>query len=156
MTMNKTLPEMFRLSVERFPEIPALMGSVKGRYQSITYRQMAEKVRSFGRGLIALGMQDRDHVALLSENRPEWAIADIAFAHIGAVNVAIFPNIPTSQVEYIISDSGTKLIVVSDLCQLKKTLDIQTTKKDLVIISKETPPDGNKNNRTYEEVSRHG
>ncbi|MGD9579124.1 MAG: long-chain fatty acid--CoA ligase [Syntrophorhabdus sp.] len=156
MTMNKTLPEMFRLSVERFPEIPALMGSVKGRYQSITYRQMAEKVRSFGRGLIALGMQDRDHVALLSENRPEWAIADIAFAHIGAVNVAIFPNIPTSQVEYIISDSGTKLIVVSDLCQLKKTLDIQTTKKDLVIISMETPPDGIKNIRTFDEVSRLG
>ena len=156
MTMCKTLPEMFRLSVEKFPEIPALMGSVKGKYKSITYLQMSKKIRSFGMGLIALGVQDKNHVALLSENRPEWAIADIALAHIGAVNVAIFPNIPTNQVECIISDSGTKLIIVSDLSQLKKALDIQITKKDLIIISMETPPDGIKNIMTFDEVSQLG
>jgi len=54
--IGKTLPEMFHRSVERFPDTPALMGSVKGKYQSVTYRQMTEKVRSFGKGLIALGV----------------------------------------------------------------------------------------------------
>jgi long-chain acyl-CoA synthetase len=157
-TMNKgkTLPEMFRMSVEKFPDVPALMGSVKGRYQSITYRQMAEKVRSFGKGLIALGVQDRDHVALLSENRPEWAIADIALAHVGAVNVAVFPTIPIGQAEHIISDSGAKIIVVSDLSQLEKALEIQNRNKLLSIISMETPPEGVKNIMTFDEVMQLG
>ncbi|MBP1735300.1 MAG: long-chain acyl-CoA synthetase [Deltaproteobacteria bacterium] len=154
--MSKTLPEMFRRSVDKFPDMPALMGSVKGRYQSITYRQMAEKVRNFGKGLIALGVQDRDHVALLSENRPEWAIADIALAHIGAVNVAVFPTIPTGQAEYIISDSGAKIIVVSDLSQLEKASEIQKRNKHLSIISMETPPDGVKNIMTFDEVMHLG
>jgi long-chain acyl-CoA synthetase len=154
--MNKTLPEMFRRSVDKFPDVPALMGSVKGRYRSITYRQMAENVRSFGRGLISLGLQDRDHVALLSENRPEWAIADIAFAHIGAVNVAVFPTIPVGQAEYIISDSGAKIIVASDLSQLKKALEIQNRNKHLSIISMETPPYGVNNIMTFDEVMQLG
>ena len=149
---GKTLPEMFHRTVEKFPEVPALVGSVQGRYHSITYRHMAEKVRSFGRGLLAIGVRSKDHVALLSENRPEWAIADMAFAHIGAVNVALFPNIPTGQVEYIISDAGAKIIVVSNRAQLKKALEIRNRNKHLRIISMETPPDGATDIVTYDGV----
>ncbi len=139
---GKTLPEMFHRTVERFPEVPALRGSARGAYQSITYRKMSEKVRNLGKGLIALGIAAKDHGALLSENRPEWAITDMALAHIGAVNVALFPSIPTSQVEFAIQDSHAKFIVVSDSTQLKKALEIRDRNKGLRIISMETPPSG--------------
>ena len=151
-TIAGTLTGMFRESVRKFPEIPALMGKAKGSYMPITYRQMALKVRSFGRGLIALGVQRKDHIALLSENRPEWAIADMTFAHIGAVNVGTFPNGPTNQVEYIISDSGSKVIVVSGLTQLKKAVEIRNRNKHLKIIAMEPPPDGTFDVVTFDEV----
>ena len=153
---GKTLPEMFQQSIKRFPEVQALAGSIKGRYQSITYRQMAERVRNFGKGLISLGIKNGDHGALLSENRPEWAIADMAFAHIGAVNIALFPNIPTGQVEYIISDSQATFIVVSDRAQLKKALEIREHNKNLKIISMEMPPDGATDIVTFDEITEIG
>jgi long-chain acyl-CoA synthetase len=151
-TMAGTLTDMFKESVRKFPEVPALMGKAKGSYMPITYRQMALKVRSFGRGLIALVVQRKDHIALLSENRPEWAIADMSFAHIGAVNVGTFPNSPTNQVEYIISDSGSKVIVVSGLTQLKKAVEIRNRNKHLKIIAMEPPPDGTVDVVTFDEV----
>lgn len=154
--MAQTLPEMFRMSVDRFPEVPALMGSVKGKYHSITYGQMAEMVRSLGRGLIALGIMRMDHVGLLSENLPEWAVTDMALAHIGAVNVAIFPSIPPGQVKCIISDSGAKIIVVSGLAQLKKALEIRKENKHLRIISMEIPPEGIEGVVTFDELRKLG
>jgi long-chain acyl-CoA synthetase len=151
-TMAGTLTGMFRESVHKFPELPALMEKAKGSYMPITYRQMALKVRSFGRGLIALGVQTKDHIALLSENRPEWAIADMSFAHIGAVNVGTFPNSPTNQVEYIISDSGSKVIVVSGLTQLKKAIEIRDRNRHLRIIAMEPPPYGTGDVVTFDKV----
>ena len=150
--IGKTLPQMFRYTIERFPDVPALMGKTKGSYMPITYRQMAMQVRSFGRGLIALGVQRKDHIALLSDNRPEWAIADMSFAHIGAVNVATFPNSPSNQAEYIISDSGSKVIVVSGLTQLKKAVEIRNRNKHLKIIAMDPPPDGTVDVVTFDEV----
>lgn len=147
---------MFQQSIKRFPEVQALAGSIKGKYQSITYLQMAERVRNFGKGLISLGIQSGAHGALLSENRPEWAIADMAFAHIGAVNVALFPNIPTGQVEYIISDSQATFIIVSDRAQLKKALEIREHNIKLKIISMEMPPDGATDIVTFDEITEIG
>lgn len=147
---------MFLRTVERFPEVPALRGSAKGTYQSITYRDMSEKVRNLGKGLIAMGVGTLDHCAILSENRPEWAITDMAFAHIGAVNVAIFPNIPAGQVEYIIRDSQAKLIVVSDGAQLRKAIEIRGRKKELKIIAMEKPPHGANDILAFEDVMETG
>jgi long-chain acyl-CoA synthetase len=150
--LGGTLTGMFQESVRKFPEVPALMGKAKGSYLSITYREMAQKVRSFGRGLIAVGVMSKDHVALLSENRPEWAITDISFAHIGAVNVATFPNSHTNQVDYIISDSESKVIVVSDQTQLKKAIEVRNRNKHLRIIAMEPPPDGTIDVMAFDEV----
>jgi long-chain acyl-CoA synthetase len=154
-TASGTLPAMFQKSVTRFPDTPALMGKVKGVYRSKTYRQMAQEVREVAKGLISLGVKSKDHVALLSENRPEWATSDMALAHIGAVNVASFPNIPASQVEYIISDSGSRLIVVSPT-QLKKALEIRDRNTKLRIIAMNTPPNDATDIMTLDEVKRLG
>ncbi|MEM0963865.1 MAG: long-chain fatty acid--CoA ligase, partial [Bacteroidota bacterium] len=61
-----------------------------------------------------------DRVAILSENRPEWAIADLAAQTIGAVTVALYTTVPASQVAFIVRDSGAKVLVVSTGLQLRK------------------------------------
>jgi long-chain acyl-CoA synthetase len=119
---------MFQESVKKFADYPAMLRKVNGRFRAITYREMGARVRMLATALLALGIGKGDPVAILSENRPEWAIADFATLHIGAVNVGIFPTIPASQVEYIVGDSGAKCLIVSDREQLGKAL---TTKKSL-------------------------
>lgn len=153
---RRTLVGMFQESVDSFPEVPALMGKTGGSYIPLTYRQMALKVRNFGRGLMALGIQQKDRIALLSVNRPEWAIADISFAHIGAINVATFPNSPKNLVEYIISDSGSKAIVISDLNHLKIAMEIRNRNKNLRIIAMEPLPHDASDILTFDEVIRLG
>src|SRR5204862_7297788 len=65
-------------------------------------------------GLAELGVRPGDRVAILSENRPEWAIADYACLMNGVTDVPIYPNLPSEQIAYILQDSGAVAIFVSN------------------------------------------
>ena len=133
--MVETLCQMFQESTRRFAEYPAMLRKVEKRFEPITYREMGVQVRKLATALLSLGIRKGDRVALLSENRPEWAIADFAILHIGAVNVGIFPTLPAGQVEYIVTDSGACCLIVSDQEQLTKALSIRKSLPALRIIS---------------------
>jgi long-chain acyl-CoA synthetase len=137
--MDETLCQMFQESVRKFADHPALLHKVNGRFQAVTYREMGTQVRRMVTAFLALGMRKRDRVALVSENRPEWAITDFAVLHIGAINVGIFPTIPAAQVEYIVADSGAGYLIVSDGEQLAKALTIKKNLPELRIISIDLP-----------------
>ena len=64
---------------------------------TLTYKEVAEQVKQVSLGLRALGVERGDRVALLSENRPEWVIADLAAQAAGAVTVPIYPTLPASK-----------------------------------------------------------
>jgi long-chain acyl-CoA synthetase len=72
-----------------------------------------------------LGIRDGDRVAILSENRPEWAIADYACLTARCTDVPIYPTLPARQIEYILRDSGAVALVVSSAAQLEKVLAIR-------------------------------
>ena len=98
----------------------------------------------FGKGLNALGVQKDDRIAILSENRPEWAITDFGTLKVGAVTVPMFSTLTAAQVGYILKDSGSKIICVSTEAQLKKVLSIRdvTTLEQIICfdpIEGETP-----------------
>jgi long-chain acyl-CoA synthetase len=76
-------------------------------------------------GLRELGIRDGDRVAILSENRPEWAIADYACLTARFTDVPIYPTLPARQIEYILRDSGAVALVVSSAAQLEKVLAIR-------------------------------
>jgi long-chain acyl-CoA synthetase len=133
--MVETLCQMFQESTRRFAEYPAMLRKVEKRFEPITYREMGVQVRKLATALLSLGIRKGDRVALLSENRPEWAIADFAILHIGAVNVGIFPTLPAGQVEYIVTDSGARCLIVSDREQLTKALSIRKSLPALRLIS---------------------
>ena len=133
--MVETLCQMFQESTRKFGEYPAMLRKVGKRFEPITYREMGVQVRRLVTALLSFGIKKGDRVALLSENRPEWAIADFAILHIGAVNVGIFPTLPAGQVEYIVSDSGAGCLIVSDQEQLAKALSIRKRVPALRIIS---------------------
>jgi long-chain acyl-CoA synthetase len=106
----------------RFPR-PDLIGRCQdGEVTYLGGREFLDQVRDFGLGLSALGMARDDRVALLSESRPEWLVADFAILTAGAVCVPIYPTLSAEQVAFILADSAATLAVVSNTTQLAKIL----------------------------------
>jgi len=91
-----------------------------GTWRSMSTKEFADQVRAFAGALRSAGIGPGDRVALLSYNRPEWAVADYGTLTAGAVNVPIYSTLPADQCEYILKDSGTKLVVVEDEEQFRK------------------------------------
>jgi long-chain acyl-CoA synthetase len=86
---------------------------------------VADQVQDLSLGLLELGLRPGDRVAILSENRPEWAIADYACLAARCTDVPIYPTLPARQVEYILRDSGAAAILVSTDAQLEKILAVR-------------------------------
>ncbi len=121
-----TLVSMFEQSVQSYGNKPALAHKPKGgTYQDISYAELGESADAFSKGLSALGVQKGDRVAILSDNRPEWAISDFGILKAGAVNVPMFSTLTAAQVAYILNDSGAKIICVSTKDQLEKVIAIR-------------------------------
>src|SRR5882724_5973843 len=97
----------------------------EGRWTELPYRGLAEQVQAASVGLRELGLRDGDRVAILSENRPEWAIADYACLAARCTDVPIYPTLPARQAEYILRDSGAVALFVSSPAQLEKALTIR-------------------------------
>ncbi len=116
-----TLISMFEAAVQQYNDKPALAHKPKGgTYEDISYAELDAAVAAFGKGLNALGVEKNDRVAILSENRPEWAITDFGSLKTGAVTVPMFSTLTAAQVGYILKDSGAKIICVSTEKQLEK------------------------------------
>ncbi len=82
-------------------------------------------MRALSLGLNGLGIQPGDRVAILSENRPEWAMADYAALCAGAWTVPIYPTLPASQIAPLLKDCAARAVFVSSLEQLGKILTIK-------------------------------
>ncbi|HEU4763975.1 MAG TPA: long-chain fatty acid--CoA ligase, partial [Gemmatimonadales bacterium] len=128
MPTPRTLNEIFFGAVERFADRPiAMRAKRQGTWTPLSYRELYARVRDLSFGLGALGLRHGDRVALLSENRPEWAIADYACLALGCADVAIYPTLPAKQIEYILNDSGAAAVIVSTPAQLAKITEIRAT-----------------------------
>ncbi len=104
---------------------------VDGKYVGMTYDELFSKVELFAHGLHALGLKQGDKVAILSENRPEWPIADIACLTLGLVDVPIFPTLTAKQIEYILINGDVSTVVLSNSYQLNKITRIKDAVKKL-------------------------
>ncbi|HEY1504579.1 MAG TPA: long-chain fatty acid--CoA ligase [Stellaceae bacterium] len=107
------LAAMFFDQARRFGDKAFLWAKRDGAYRPITWRAAATQVEGLARGLRALGLQRGDRVALVSENRPEWMIADLAIISAGGITV---PAYTTHQVEdhrYLLANSGARMAIVS-------------------------------------------
>jgi long-chain acyl-CoA synthetase len=91
----------------------ALNYKIGGEWININAEEFVARVRKVALGLVTLGIKAGDRVALLSENRPEWSITDLAILSIGAVNVPIYTTQAVEQVRFILSDSGARAIFIS-------------------------------------------
>ena len=123
-----TLTQLFYDAVERHGHKPqAVRCKPAGApWRSLTHAELLERVTRAGLALKRLGIRRGDRVAILSENRPGWLVADFACLAIGAIDVPIYPTLPAKQLVYILKDSGATAIFVSTAPQLAKILELRS------------------------------
>ncbi len=105
----------------------ALRAKRQDRWAEWSYRDFADQVQDLSVGLLELGVRAGDRVAILSENRPEWAVADYACLAARCTDVPVYPTLPARQAEYILRDSGTVAILVSSDAQLEKVSAVRAS-----------------------------
>jgi len=108
-----SVPGMCLSALGRHAKPDALNLKREGLWLHIPGRAIVERVRAVAMGLSALGVRKGDRVALLSENRPDWSVTDLAILSLGAVNVPIYTTQAPDQVRYILEDSGARVLFVS-------------------------------------------
>ena len=109
----QTLNELFNGAVDRFRDSEFLRFKRDGEWKSLTYGEVARRVRELALGLYSIGLRSGERVGIWSENRPEWNISDLASLAIGAVDVPIYATQTPAQVQYILTNSGARGVFVS-------------------------------------------
>ena len=115
-----------------------------GHWQPISSDQLYHRVRVLARVFLAWGAEKGSRIALVSENRWEWPVADFAALAIGAVDVPIYPTLTGEQIAALIQDAGCRIAVVSTRQQFDKLNAVrgQTSLERIVIMDSATPPEG--------------
>jgi len=127
-----TLVQLFFEAIDRYRKGDALRVYRDGAWHSISHDEIEARVRRIALALPVLGLGRGDRIAILSENRPEWALADFAVLCFGALDVPIYATLPADQIRYILQNAGARAIFVSTAEQLAKILEIRDELPDLV------------------------
>ena len=137
-----TLVDVFLHGLELNPDRKALTSRHDdGTWRSLTAGEAAERIRNISRFLLEGDLEPGDHVAILSNTRMEWALADWACIMSGLVVVTVYPTLPADQVLYILKDSEAKAVFVEDGDQLAKVLQVHDRLERLSRIFVIDPPE---------------
>jgi len=110
----KTLVNLFEEKASEYRDNPLLWEKQNDRYTSTSYGETLYKVHQFAAGLVNLGVQKGDRIALLSEGRNDWIISELGILYAGAINVPLSVKLDaTTELKFRLSHSGTKIIIVS-------------------------------------------
>src|SRR2546421_4282567 len=113
-----TLVHIYEGVARNHPKPDTLNYKRDGAWQSMSATEMLRPARSIALGLYSIGIRRGDRVALLSESRVEWVLADQGCLFAGAVGVPIYPTLTPAQVAYILKDSGARALFVSTPAKL--------------------------------------
>lgn len=125
MEIRETIPRQFLACVESYNRPDAFRYKQNGAWVDVSHKEMRERVHTLALALRSLNLAKTDRVAILSENRLEWAIADLGIQLAGGVTVPIYPTLIPSQVEYILRDADVRVLFVSSKAQVDKIVGMR-------------------------------
>lgn len=150
---EKTIAGIFHNRAEKYQFEPFLKHKKQGRYTAISWREMQKLVTKAGLGLISLGVKKNDILTIFSENCWQWLVADLATLSIGAADAPIYATNSGEESAYIINDSGSRFLFVSDQEHLDRILSVRTKIKGLKkIITFEPIQTGAKDIMSFDEL----
>lgn len=119
-----TFPKLLARNARVFPSKPALREKEFGIWQALSWQQYHDKVRDFSLGLVSLGFERGDKVAIIGNNRPEWVCAELAAQGAGGAGVGIYQDSNLNEVAFVIDHCDAKFVVAEDQEQVDKILDM--------------------------------
>ena len=139
-----TINDLFRRVVAAANPRAVLWQDEFGQWQPISSDQIYQRARALAQAFLGWGAQKGDRIALISENRWEWAVTDFATLAIGAVDVPIYPTLTGEQVAALVRDAGCRIAVVSTRQQFDKLNAVrgQTQLERILIMDSAAPPEG--------------
>ncbi|GAB2763141.1 AMP-dependent synthetase/ligase [Salinimicrobium soli] len=142
-TSNKLPSRLFdclTYQIENFPLPDMLAAKENGEWRKYSSKEVSEIVNQVSASLLKMGfsggdgsIEGKDKIGIISQNCPEWMMADMAIQQTGAVSVPVYPNITNSELQFILKDAGVKMIFVGDAALYKKLTEI---KDDLPALEK--------------------
>jgi long-chain acyl-CoA synthetase len=114
-----------RRAAEKYSDRPAVRHKTEEGWRDVSFGEVGEIVSEIGRGLIDLGIEPGDRVALLCNTRPEWTYADFAISSAGAVVVPIYPTNSPEECEWVAGNSGSRAVVCEDASQVAKIVAVR-------------------------------
>ncbi|MGQ0542726.1 MAG: AMP-dependent synthetase/ligase, partial [Blastocatellia bacterium] len=158
-TIPQTIPHFCIESFRRNNKKDALAFKIDEVWNYIAGPDVIERIRRTALGLSALGVKAGDRIAIISENRPEWSLTDIAILSLRAVNVPIYTTQAVEQIRYILEDSGAKMLFVSGKKLLKHAENaIQSVERleKLIFFDADAKPENDSRALTLAEVESKG
>ena len=123
---NYTVPKMLKATSEQFPEVVGQMKRIKnGQFEPVLYREEYQYGLDFGAALLSIGVQRRDPIGLISDNRAEWLYVDFGIMNIGAVDVPRGCDATPIDLEKILSITEAKYVVAENNSQVTKILSLK-------------------------------
>src|SRR3954471_4970595 len=141
-TGSATIADMAARAAERFGDRAAARYKRDREWRDVSFAQLGEIVSETARGLIDLGLQPGDRVALLCSTRPEWTYADFAITSAGGVVVPIYPTNSPPECAWVAGNSESRFIVCEDASQVAKIDQVRGDLPALEAIIAVEPADG--------------
>ena len=132
--MEKTINQVFKNRAEKYGDRLAIEKKLKGTWVGASWKEYYERSRAVGLALQSLGAEKGDRVIILSENRLEWLYSDMGILGIGACVVPVYPTLTGEEVEYIVENSGARIMLVENKGQLDKALYVKERVPSLAFI----------------------
>lgn len=128
---TRTVAQLVKERALTTPDLVALREKDYGIWQEITWGEYWEQVLLAAHGLLALGVEVGDRVSIHSEDRPEWVILDVATVAVRGITVGLYPTNPAAEVQYLLSDSGSRVHLAEDQEQADKLMEVIDTLPNL-------------------------
>src|SRR5690606_29620105 len=110
----KTISDFYYFQLQHTPRTDSFTQKENGKWTPLSIQDFVAKSQHCSLGLMKLGIEKGDRIAIISSNRTEWHLTDLAAQQIGVVNVPIYPNITEEDYAYILNDCGAKVVFVSN------------------------------------------
>lgn len=141
----KNIADLYRRAAEDYAERPMIgWCDTRGEFQTKSYRELYEDACALATALIDLGLQAREHVALLADNRPEWMLCDSAILLCGCADVPRAADVTDQEISYIVGHSDSAIAIVEDAQVLTRVLaagNYLPHVRHIILMEGEPPPD---------------
>ncbi len=157
-----TIPELFQILTDEKNEKynkEFMFYKFTDNYEGITYAKFKRETENFALGLISLGVAVGDKIALISENRPEWVYSDMAVLSLGAINVPLFPSFTPETIAFVLENSESKGVIVSNKMLLNKILKVKsnlTRLKFIIVINEKDITEDSEKINSFKQVQEKG